>query len=63
MDITLCAELSGLPEDELHMVLLWRHTITPSALHTFRMLNFRLVRNSAAVYNRAIVHIDIPLPA
>ena len=62
MDITLCAELSGLPEEELYMVLLGRHTITPTAPHTFRMLNFRLVRNSAAVYNRAIVHINMPLP-
>ena len=61
MDLTLCAELSGLPEDELFMVLLGRHTVTPTALHTFRMLNFRLVRNSAAVYNRAITQVVMPV--
>ena len=61
MNINLCAELSGLPEDELYMVLLGRHTITPTALHTFRMLNFRLLRNAAAAYNRAIVEVGMPV--
>ena len=61
INITLCAELSGLPEDELYMVLLGRHTITPTALHTFRMLNFRLLRNAVAAYNRAIVEVGMPV--
>ena len=61
MNINLCAELSGLPKDELYMVLLGRHTITPTALHTFRMLNFRLLRNAAAAYNRAIVEVGMPV--
>ena len=53
-DIYLCAELSGLPEDELFLTLLGRHTDTPTELHTFRMKNFRPLRNTAAVYNRAL---------
>ena len=53
-DIYLCAELSGLPEDELFLTLLGRHTDTTTELHTFRMKNFRLLRNTAAAYNRAL---------
>ena len=54
-DLDLCAELSGLPDDELFSILLGRHTISPTDLHTFRMKSFRFLRNAAAVYNRALV--------
>ena len=54
IDLNLCAELCGLPEDELFLTLLGRHTSTPTELHTFRMKNFRLLRNTAAAYNRAL---------
>ena len=54
-DLDLCAELSGLPDDELFSILLGRPTISPTDLHTFRMTNFRFLRNAAAAYNRALV--------
>ena len=54
MDIHLCAELSGLQNEDLFLVLLGRHTNTPTDVHYFRMMNFRFVRNSAAIYNRAL---------
>ena len=54
MDIHLCAELSGLQNEDLFLVLLGRHTNTPTDVHYFRMMNFRFVRNSATIYNRAL---------
>ena len=54
-DLVLCAELSGLPDDELFSILLGRPTLSPTDLHTFRMTNFRFLRNAAAAYNRALV--------
>ena len=54
-DLDLCAEFSGLPDDELFSILLGRRTISPTELHTFRMKNFRFLRNAAAAYNRALV--------
>ena len=56
-DISLVAELSGLSEDDLYMILIGRHTSTPidKIFHaSFYLANFRLVRSCAAHYFRAL---------
>lgn len=56
-DIRLSAELCGLAEDDFLVILLGRRTDTPlesSATASFRMLNYRLLKNTVALYNKAL---------
>ena len=53
-DIRLCAELCGLSETDLFLVLLGRRTVYETDNKAFRMLNFQLVRSTAAQYYRTL---------
>ena len=53
-DIGVCAELAGLSEDELYMTLLGRRILAHTDLRTFRIINYRFLRNAAVAYKRAI---------
>ena len=53
-DIRLCAELCGLSETDLFLVLLGRRTVYETDNKAFRMLNFKLVRSTAAQYYRTL---------
>ena len=53
-DIRLYAELCGLSETDLYLVLLRRHTVYESEYKAFRLLNFQFVRSAAAQYYRAL---------
>ena len=54
IDLNLCAELCGLPEDELFLPCWAAILLQPTELNIFRMKNFRLLRNTAAAYKRAL---------
>ena len=53
-DIRLCAELCGLSETDLYLVLLGHHKVYESENKAFRLLNFQFVRSAATQYNRAL---------
>lgn len=53
-NIELCAELCGLSENDLFHVLLGRRTNHESDNKSFHILNFNLVRATAAAYFRSI---------
>ena len=55
-DIRLSAELCALTNDDLFLILLGRQTNTKfcnAEYVSFRMLNYKLVHNTATLYNRA----------
>ena len=61
LNIYLTAELCALTDEDLFHILLGRQTLTELCSHDyayFRMLNYRLVYNTATLYNRAISSIN-----